>query len=639
MTPNQPDVPMAQPASPITVPSTAPSAAAPEAATGANSPPKAAKKVSASVITWASFAVAVGLSAMALLPPSQPRGFDVERFGRLPALEGGRVKPIDSLARNSLLLIRGQQSFRDGGRTIGANEWLLEVMFRPEVADAQPVFVINDPDVLGLLGLKQTSDRYFTFRTLQPHLDKIQSQADVAHGIEAKQRTRFQSAIANLYERIFVYYRLQNTSQIQRGPTLAQELAMRGQPSARERYQGISQLAHFRPLPPLPGTAPDAFHNVGEALAAPALDPALAPFAKIGAAWTAQDANGFHSALAELEALSVTSPGAKDAASSELVFNRAAPFYLGMVVYVATLLLLFGSWIWRPDLLQPASYGFLLAGAFVHTAGLAARVILQGRPPVTNLYSSAVFVGWGAVLLGVVLEALYRRGFGTAVAAASGFASLIVAHHLAADGDTMEMMRAVLDSNFWLATHVVTVTIGYSATFLAGAVAIGYALHKHLAPKPDPETVKVLGAMTYGIVCFGLLFSFVGTVLGGIWADQSWGRFWGWDPKENGALLIVLWNAIILHARWGGYARERGIMAMAIFGNVITSLSWFGVNMLGVGLHSYGFMDKAFWALAGFCGSQLVLIAVCLAPRSLFRRDAPKTTVREPPSQGAALQT
>jgi len=177
------------------------------------------------------------------------------------------------------------------------------------------------------------------------------------------------------------------------------------------------------------------------------------------------------------------------------------------------------------------------------------------------------------------------------------------------------MMRAVLDSNFWLATHVVTITIGYSGTFLAGSIAIGYTLWKHLAKNPDPETANSLVGMAYGIICFSLLFSFVGTVLGGIWADQSWGRFWGWDPKENGALLIVLWNAIILHARWGGYAREKGTMAMAIFGNIITSLSWFGVNMLGVGLHSYGFMDKAFVWLSAFIASQLILIGLCLLPK------------------------
>jgi cytochrome c biogenesis factor len=110
----------------------------------------------------------------------------------------------------------------------------------------------------------------------------------------------------------------------------------------------------------------------------------------------------------------------------------------------------------------------------------------------------------------------------------------------------------------------------------------------------------------------------VGTVLGGIWADQSWGRFWGWDPKENGALLIVLWNAIILHARSGKLVGERGIMAMAIVGNIITSFSWFGVNMLGVGLHSYGFMDKAFWWLSGFIGLQILMTGLCFLPSRLL---------------------
>jgi hypothetical protein len=119
-------------------------------------------------------------------------------------------------------------------------------------------------------------------------------------------------------------------------------------------------------------------------------------------------------------------------------------------------------------------------------------------------------------------------------------------------------------------------------------------------------------------VCFATLFSFTGTVLGGIWADQSWGRFWGWDPKENGALIIVLWNAVILHARWGGLIRDRGLMTMAVFGNIVTSFSWFGVNMLGIGLHSYGFMDAAFNWLMGFVGSQLLIIAVGLLPLHLW---------------------
>jgi hypothetical protein len=143
--------------------------------------------------------------------------------------------------------------------------------------------------------------------------------------------------------------------------------------------------------------------------------------------------------------------------------------------------------------------------------------------------------------------------------------------------------------------------------------------------------------MVYGIICFATLFSFVGTVLGGIWADQSWGRFWGWDPKENGALLIVLWCATMLHARWGGLVKARGLMNMALVGNIITSFSWFGVNMLGIGLHSYGFMDEAFFWLSLFIATQLAIILIGLLPLKWWRsfngeKDAAKSRAVGAPS-------
>jgi ABC-type transport system involved in cytochrome c biogenesis permease subunit len=244
---------------------------------------------------------------------------------------------------------------------------------------------------------------------------------------------------------------------------------------------------------------------------------------------------------------------------------------------------------------------------------------LQERPPVTNLYSSAIFIGWGAVIVALILERIFRDGIGAACAGAIGFVTLIIAHHLAGSGDTLEMLQAVLDTNIWLATHVVAITTGYSAMFLAGMLAIIYVVRGVFTRSLKKQTADSLARMTYGVVCFATLFSFVGTVLGGIWADQSWGRFWGWDPKENGAVLIVLWCAIILHARWGGFIRQRGLMIMALFGNIVTSFSWFGVNMLGVGLHSYGFMQKAFPWLVGFMASQLALMAVAAMPLEKWR--------------------
>jgi ABC-type transport system involved in cytochrome c biogenesis permease subunit len=256
---------------------------------------------------------------------------------------------------------------------------------------------------------------------------------------------------------------------------------------------------------------------------------------------------------------------------------------------------------------------------FIHTTGLIYRMVLEGRPPVTNLYSSAIFIGWGACLLGIILEKFHRNGIGVVAASGIGFITLIIAHHLALEGDTMEMMRAVLDTNFWLATHVVCVTVGYASTFVAGFLALIYIVRGVFTKTLDEATGKSLARMIYGIVCFATLFSFVGTVLGGIWADQSWGRFWGWDPKENGALIIVLWNALILHARWGGMIRERGLVNCAIIGNIVTSWSWFGVNMLGIGLHSYGFTTAAFFWLMLFVVSQIAFIILGLLPLKFWR--------------------
>ncbi len=591
-------------------------------------------------VAWIAFGLALAGAAASLLPAAKPRGFDAEAFGQLPVLEGGRVKPLDSIARNALLVIRGKQSVPFEGRSLGADEWLLDVLFRPEVADRQEIFVIDDPEVLGLIGIQQSKNRYYSFATLAPHIDELQRQYAAADPVEPKLRSRYQSAVVNLFERMFLYHRLKNTLQLEGTPGLAAEIAAREGPGAPQRHQALAQLAYFRPLLPTTPTG-DGWRSVGEALArTSSVEPGLEQWARAGVAYRAQDPASFNRSVADLTATAALGrPEAIAHSEHEWLFNAAQPFYSGMVIYVLALLAVFVSWAWRPELMQRLAFGLLVAGALVHTLGLVSRVILQGRPPVTNLYSSAVFVGWAAVLLGVLLERMYKRGFATAVAAASGFASLLVAHHLSSDGDTMEMMRAVLDSNFWLATHVVTITIGYSGTFLAGALAIAWVVRRHVVRRADPAASKALVSMTYGIICFALFFSFVGTVLGGIWADQSWGRFWGWDPKENGALLIVLWNAIILHARWAGYARERGIMAMAIFGNVITSFSWFGVNMLGVGLHSYGFMDKAFWALSAFVASQLAIMVFALVPARFWssrRAEEPAPAGGKGGSEGAS---
>ncbi len=121
-----------------------------------------------------------------------------------------------------------------------------------------------------------------------------------------------------------------------------------------------------------------------------------------------------------------------------------------------------------------------------------------------------------------------------------------------------------------------------------------------------------LARVIYGVVCFSLLFSIIGTVLGGIWANESWGRFWGWDPKENGALLICIWGLIILHARLGGYIRAYGTAVASVLLGMIVAFSWWGVNLLGVGLHSYGFTSGIMGMLVLFWTGESVVAALGL---------------------------
>jgi ABC-type transport system involved in cytochrome c biogenesis permease subunit len=608
------------------------------------------------------------------LPQKTPSSeVDLTGFGKIPVLVGGRVKPLDTVARNSLLILQGRQRVSTPEISepfvSSPTEWLLDVCFRPEKADTYPTFAIDNTELLSLLGkndddlrINYTSTpkkilavfgflpsrhRRFAFRDLAPYLRTIDEQGDQSDKLQSVQRSAYQNAVVNLRNALVLYQRLKNSVQPEGAENFVAELDAfdnalpEAAKAARQReaggtfdqaklnrvvellqrYQRIAEAAYVLAVP---SAKPSEWHSIGENLvesvAAGKIDPIVKLYAQIGDAYRANNRSLFSQQVELLAgALAKEQPTAAKRTSFEFLFNQVDPFSHSMDLYVLAFLLACGSWLgWSRPLNRSAFYLLLLALA-VHTFGLVSRMYLQERPPVTNLYSSAIFIGWGAVIVALILERIFRDGIGAACAGAIGFITLIIAHHLAGSGDTLEMLQAVLDTNIWLATHVVVVTTGYSAMFLAGMLATIYIVRGVFTRSLKKETADSLSRMTYGVVCFATLFSFVGTVLGGIWADQSWGRFWGWDPKENGAVLIVLWCAIILHARWGGFIRQRGLMIMAIFGNVVTSFSWFGVNMLGVGLHSYGFMEKAFPWLVGFIISQLALMGVAAMPLERWR--------------------
>jgi ABC-type transport system involved in cytochrome c biogenesis permease subunit len=568
--------------------------------------------------------------ASTLVPKGNSGPFDLGGFGRLPVLAGGRIKPLDTIARTGLLMLQGRQRvMTPNGKEVAPEEWLLDVFFIPDTADAYQVFRIDNADLLSIFSLARSDGEggvRFSYRQMQAGLDELDRQAHLAEPVENAQRSAFQRAVVELRSHVEFYVRLKFGLEAPGIADLSAELSDAGRMAAlHASFETMDTFSSLRAIPPAGSPAdPAGWQSVGHSLlgaASPsAVDPHVLVYASIGKAWREHQAEAFGAAVRSYrEELSVRFPAAARRAGIEAFFNQAEPFITSLFLYVIAFLLAAVSWLSWPDELGRAAFRVMGLAFLVATLGILARMWLEGRPPVTNLYSSALFIGWGSVALCLVLEKLHRNAVASAAGSMIGFGTLVIAHHLSLSGDTLEMMRAVLDSNFWLSTHVVTVVTGYASTFLAGFLAIIYILRGLLTRSLDARTADSLSRMVYGIVCFATLFSFVGTMLGGIWADQSWGRFWGWDPKENGALLIVIWNAIILHCRWGGLVRQRGMMALAVFGNVVTAWSWFGTNMLGVGLHSYGFTSAAFYGLITFVASQLAVIGLALVPLGSWR--------------------
>ena len=663
---------------------------------------------------------------VAILVPKADRDFHLQDFGRLPVLLGGRVQPFDSVGRNALLQIRSTASvpleekksyeFWKHPKKLKSTEWLLEVMLNPDVADTRPIFLAHHPDLLNEFNLRGKGKEksglfYFSFNDLTNSIQAIEKEGHQVEAIDAQQRTPYQKQVAKLYSALGLYRRIKNSYQPEATTDFAADVGMfratipagLAAVKAREakqpfdqavfdkfvgflsQYDFMSRFAYPLIVPPAqPSKAREGWQNVGQALFELGLHgvetpPAVNWLAAMSSAYRQGKPAEFNQALADYQQwLADNLPSESSKGRQEFFFNNLQAFLHAMIIYIFAFLLAAGAmltlslWPSLSETLRRSALWLIILAWIVHTAGLIFRMWLERRPPVTNLYSSAIFIGWMAVLLGIILERIYRIGIGAAVASLVGFITLIIAHNLALGGDTMEMLRAVLDTNFWLATHVVTITLGYAAGFFAGFLAIIYVVLGLLTPMlgmkvsqrtakalvvagtvmgpsgvgiaargiglaalKNPEGIDIgqaLNKMVYGIICFATLFSFIGTVLGGIWADQSWGRFWGWDPKENGALIIVLWNALILHARWGGMVRERGLMNLAIFGNIVTAFSWFGVNMLGIGLHSYGFMDAAFKWLMIFIVSQVVLIGLGLLPDRFWRSKREPVVPPTPPA-------
>jgi ABC-type transport system involved in cytochrome c biogenesis permease subunit len=620
----------------------------------------------------------------------------LELAAGLPVQDGGRIKPLETFANFTLLRFNGKRSVSlpDGGK-LEALPWLLDVLFYPEQSSAYPMFKVDDIQAVEAIGItldgKNKRDRY-SFEELAPGVRRLFELADVYHQKEERDRTPAEQQIALLASNVNDFMLLQAhfdharfpqdvsrnaaLEQIFGGPEasysqilarmpelLALRSEVRGDPAraqdavdldrvlqtAAELSNGTEKLALIPPAGSV--EAEPEWSSPVDLLAsafqgrriAPSVVADLACFEDL--ARSAGDPPRFEQALAKVRAGTVAAATARGEYAKipleqtyyrlDLIANALAVYVLGFVLSALLWLAPRNKWLYRAAVTAATAATALLVAAIV------LRCMIRGRPPVSTLYETLLFVtAVGSIIL-LATEWISRQRMALSVNTVLGMVGLFLAnaYETLDKQDTMPQLVAVLDTNFWLATHVTAITVGYAAGMVAAAIGSVYLIARLFGiRKSTPAFGKNLIRMTYGALCFGLIFSVVGTILGGIWANESWGRFWGWDPKENGALLICLTGIVILHARMGGYLRDFGIAAASAFLGTVIAFSWFGVNLLGVGLHSYGFTSGIQTALWSYYGFQWGLIAICsvhyLVQHSRETAAKPASTQQPAPHRG-----
>ena len=568
-----------------------------------------------------------------------------ERGGK-PLVDPATQKPIEKEPGKPLKL--------------SAMEWLLMSWFRPDIARTAPLFKVDNSSAISELGLQAKAKRdQYTFAEIEPARQVLMEKMSEYREIPSRKQTPEQRMIVQLASNFLDYEMITGHFDFIRSPVgdkadtlppgiekplrLSKSLnalanAVRtsgGPPMQIPWFRDFGKAAlgammsgnpeqQLRIFPPGPQVN-EVWHGPGETIFN-----AINGEKEVDAeqlAWLAQyedmylalpDPVKFKSAASALLAKIQAAANARGEAqfiALERQSMKADYFFYSQWIFLLGFVMVALTWIApgsRLEKMTRFAAWFLLAAATTYAvAGVTVRCIIMQRPPITTLYETILFIGASVALFGLITEWITKRGLGLLVAAVGGTACMFLAIQFEASEatDTLQQLQAVLITNFWLSTHVPLINLGYAACMVSALISMIYFVQRligRIGAKSDEG--RFLTRVAYGFIAAGLFLSLVGTVLGGIWANYSWGRFWGWDPKENGALMICLMCLVILHARLGGYIREVGLHCCNLILGCIVVFSWFGVNQLGVGLHAYGFTDGTWPKIYGFWLSQGLLL-------------------------------
>jgi cytochrome c-type biogenesis protein CcsB len=504
-------------------------------------------------------------------------------FGQIPVQNGGRVKPLDTFARESALFTTGSRSFQGWN----ALDLILSWIAFPGYWQNQPIIQVEREDVRRQLGLEEKRSR-FTPQELFKNPILLQYAERMGNGNSAgmdppgasKSNPRDQE-LKSVLDRLTLFHAL---------------------------VAGQGWLLIPKPLPAAWGTLLDSDRE-GELI--------RGQFVEVLKAYQAGDSRQFERSTQLLRAavegeIPQYKETLKTPVVAESLYNRSRPFLWAWILYFsATLIWTASFWITHKasvSRLKTLALGLTGFAVGSQIFGIALRCFIAGRPPVTNMYESVIWVSLGVVFFAGILYAIHRQAIILTVACLLATLGLIAGDAAPAILDpSIRPLVPVLRSNYWLTIHVLTITLGYAAFALTLGLA-NFTLYQFLKGVKG-QKIASLNQLTYRAMQFGVVLIAAGTILGGIWADYSWGRFWGWDPKEVWALITMLAYVVILHGRYTNWMGQFGFAAWSAISFLTVVMAWYGVNfILGVGLHSYGFASGGTPWVAGFVGAQLLYV-------------------------------
>ncbi len=501
------------------------------------------------------------VACMFLSPPSFASDM-IDGLKSLPVQDAGRIKPFESLARESLQLIYGRQTYKKRS----AAEVVFTWMIVPDEWDKTPLVEVSHAGLRDSLKLTDKKNKHFT------PIELMGSDRVGLHISELKLKQSRKEKLDSFYQAV---KRL--NSQLNLYHAFKLGIAVRVAPNKE------SSDTSWTPVGQLKGAPKEAFKKLTEGFAQSVLASVKGGVAE--PTYTVEDFTEAITSYNEGEYFDASRVKAELWLHKFEPFQKAALFYLLSMFVMAIAYFSEKKWIYR------TAWGFVILGFLLHTCGFLVRVYIVQRPPVSNMYETVIWAAWGTVFFSFILEFLYKKKIILMAAAFVAAGCLLMASLAPTVLDpSLQPLEAVLRSTFWLVTHVMLIVISYGAFFLAWAIGNLNLVTTLIGEEKYKQQIKDGSQAIYRSVQIGVVLLALGTILGGVWADYSWGRFWGWDPKETWALIALLGYLAVLHAKVAGLIKNFGLSASAVAAFSLVIMAWYGVNFwLGAGLHSYGF--------------------------------------------------